>query len=209
MTIHPHVTLAVLAGGRATRLDGAIKPLLPLAGGTPDTPLSRMIDMARGRFPAVLVVTPDAAPYASWPVRVVADRVAGLGPLGGLEASLSAAATPFVLVLAGDMPSVLPALVDRMAGMARAGRPLVPRRAGRIEPLHAIYPVACLPMVRSALDGGVRMMRDLLDRMEVDYLADEQWSDLDGADRSFENINTAEDLSRARLAPWSHAGSAP
>ena len=199
MIRHPHVTAAVLAGGGARRLGGAIKPLLPL-GNAGDTPLSRILRMAEGRFPFILVVAPDPAPYAGLPVSVVTDRVAGRGPLAGVEAALAASSTPFVLVLGGDMPSVSGPLVDAMVGRARPGRLLVPRRAGRPEPLHALYPRSCLTRVAEALDGGVRTMRDVFELADVDYLDEEAWKDIEGAAHSFENINTPEDLRRAREA---------
>ncbi len=198
MIRHPHVTAAVLAGGGARRLGGAIKPLLPL-GNAGDTPLSRVLRMVEGRFPACLVVAPDPSPYAGFPVTVVSDRVAGRGPLAGVEAALGASSTRFVLMLGGDMPSVSGPLVDAMVARARPDRLLVPRRAGRPEPLHALYPVSCLSRVSVALDEGVRMMRDFFERVDVDYLEEDDWMAIEGAARSFDNINTPEDLGRARM----------
>ena len=193
MIRHPHVTAAVLAGGRATRLGGAVKTLLPLSG-PEDTPLSRLLAMARGRFPRCLVIAPDPAPFAAHDVTVVPDRVPGLGPLGGIEAALAAAGTPRVIVLGGDMPSVSGDLVDWMVARARSDRPLVPRRAGRPEPLHAIYPVSILPALRAALRENVRKIGDLFVRIPVDFVDEVLYGAIEGADRSFDNINTPDDL---------------
>jgi molybdenum cofactor guanylyltransferase len=194
---HPRVTAAVLAGGRATRLGGAVKPLLPLSS-PGDTPLARILMMARGRFPRCLVIAPDPAPFAAHEVTVVPDRVPGLGPLAGIEAALTAAGTPLVLVLAGDMPSISGDLVDWMVQRARSDRPLVPRRGGRPEPLHAIYPVSVVPDVRAALEEGIRRIADLFDRIPVDYVDETLFAAVAGAERSFDNINTPLDLEGAR-----------
>ena len=197
MIRHPHVTAAILAGGRATRMGGVLKALLPLSC-PDDTPLARLLEMAQDRFARCLVVAPDPAPFEAYDVEVVADRVAGAGPLGGLEAALSAARTPLVLVLGGDMPTVSADLVDWLVARAGEARPLVPWRGGRPEPLHAMYPVSCLAAVRAALDDGVRTMSDFFERVGVDAVDESQYGAVAGADRSFDNINTPGDLERAR-----------
>jgi molybdopterin-guanine dinucleotide biosynthesis protein A len=194
---HPHVTAAILAGGRATRLGGALKTLLPLTC-PDDTPLARLLEVARDRFPRCLVIAGDPAPFGGWDVTVVPDRIAGAGPLGGIEAALAAARTPLVLVLGGDMPSVSGDLVDWLVARARDDRPLVPWRGGRPEPLHAIYPVSCLSQVRAALEEGVRKMSDFFARAGADVVDESLFAAVPGAERSFDNINTPADLERAR-----------
>src|SRR5262249_2521673 len=135
-------------------------------------------------------------------VQVVADRRPGLGPLAGIEAALLSAATPFVFVFGGDMPSVSGPVIDRMGSRAREGRLLGPRRGGRPRPLHPPYPVTCLPLVSRALDQGELTPRDLFAHAPVDYLSDEDLQDLPGFERSFDNINTPDDLVRAERIPW-------
>ncbi|HKY31298.1 MAG TPA: molybdenum cofactor guanylyltransferase [Candidatus Polarisedimenticolia bacterium] len=197
MIRHPGVTGAILAGGLASRLGGAEKPLLELTG-PEDTPLSRLLAVFSGRFPRTLIVTTRPGLYAGFAAQPVADAVAGRGPLGGLEAALSAAATPFVFLCGGDMPFVSGPLIDAMAGRAAPGRILALERHGRPEPLHALYPIEALAAVRSALDGGLRMMLDLYSLVPADLLPASAYQGLPGAGRSFENINTPEDLDRAR-----------
>lgn len=197
MIRHPHVTAAILAGGRATRLGGALKALLPLSC-PDDTPLARLLEMARGRFARCLIIANDTEPFAPYGATVVPDRLAGMGPLGGIEAALAAAETTHVLALAGDMPSVSGDLVDWLLARAGDDRPLVPWRGGRPEPLHAIYPVSCLPAVRAALEEGVRKMSDFFGRVGVDGVDETFYGAVAGADRSFDNINTPDDLARAR-----------
>jgi len=194
---HGQVSGAVLAGGRARRMGGANKALLPLGAGRADTPLSRMLAVFAGRFAETILVADDPSPYEGWPVRVVPDIVAGCGPLGGVHAAVSAARTPFVFVFGCDMPSLSGPLIDMMARRVLPGRLLVPVYHGRPEPLHAIYPVSCRDEARRALDEGVRMMREFFDRVPVDYLPEEEIRALDGAVSSFENINTPDDLRRS------------
>jgi molybdenum cofactor guanylyltransferase len=206
--LHPRITGVVLAGGRARRMGGANKAMLPVEPGSSQTTLDRILALFEDRFAGCVLVTAarqagapeagDPAWYAGLPVRVTADRYAGCGPLGGLHAGLSAVTTPFAFVCGCDMPSLSGPLIDLMARRARDGRLLVPVVRGRPEPLHAIYPISCLIEVERALGEGVRMMLDFFERVPVDYLSDAEFSAVEGAERSFMNINTPEDLAAPR-----------
>ncbi len=198
MIAHPHITGVVLAGGRATRMGGANKALLPVGPRGASTPLDRILAVFAGRFAGCVVVAPDPEPFLGRPVTVAGDVHQGCGPLGGLHAGLRAVRTPAAFVCGGDMPSLRGPLLDLMAARWREGRALVPVVAGRAEPLHAIYPVACAPRADAALREGVRMMTDFLARLDVDWLREEDLADLEDAAGSFENLNTPGDLERWR-----------
>src|SRR5262245_32642895 len=170
---------------------------------------SRSIDYAAvddpRRFPsAVIVAAPHAAfeplPRVSPPVSVVNDRIPGCGPLGGLHAALCVVETSLAFVCAGDMPRLSGDLLDLMVERSAPGRCLVPVRAGRPEPLHAIYPASLRDGAERALGEGVRMLLDFLARAPVDYLKEEEYLGVAGAAASFDNINTVEDLERIRAS---------
>ena len=207
MILHPHVTGVVLAGGRARRMGGADKTKLPVPGGGSRTTLDRILEVFNQRFAECVMVT--AAPGESGPraelaacaglrVRMTADRFAGCGPLGGIHAALCAVTTRFAFVCGCDMPALSGPLLDQMARRVQEGRLLVPVVRGRPEPLHAFYPVSCLPETERALRDGVRMMLDFFERVPIDYLSDSEFADVPGAGRSFDNINTPEDLEALR-----------
>lgn len=203
MILHPCVTGVILAGGRARRMGGVNKALLPIGPGSERTTLSGILEVFDGRFAGCVLVTAgigketgqdDGASYRGLPLRVTADRLVGCGPLGGVHAALSVMTTPMAFVCGCDMPALSGPLLDWMAARVRDGRLLVPIVGGRPEPLHAFYPVSCLPAVERALRDGVRMMLDFFERVPVDFLHESEFSGVAGADRSFLNINTPEDL---------------
>ena len=195
MVAHPRITGVVLAGGLASRMGGSNKALLPLE---PGTPLERILAVFAGRFAGCVVVAPDPLPFLGLPVTVTSDRFPGCGPLGGLHAGLAAVKTDIAFVCGGDMPSLSGPLLDFMASRASDTRLLVPIQRGRPEPLHALYPVACLPDVERALEDGVRMMLDFFARALVEYLPEETYRGIEGAEASFFNLNTPDDLEAAR-----------
>jgi molybdenum cofactor guanylyltransferase len=105
------VAAAIIAGGPARRLGGATKPLLEIGG---QAVADRQLAVLRPLFPRLLVVANEPAPWRARGVEVVADRVAGAGPLAGLSAALAAAGdAEAVVCLAGDLPFLSPARCPR------------------------------------------------------------------------------------------------
>jgi molybdopterin-guanine dinucleotide biosynthesis protein A len=167
-------------------------------GGTPL--LRRVHDALAARCREVLVVGGAFAAHLPGVRRVAGERPGGLGPLAGLEAGLAVARNPLVFVAAGDMPFLTEALVGYLLGRlegSSAGA-VVPRYEGRTHPLHAAYRRELLPLVETALDNGVRAARVFLDGLdEVEYV-DEELLRFGDPDLFLMNVNTPEDLRRAR-----------
>lgn len=110
------VGAVVLAGGRSSRF-GRDKLAEPIDG---RPLLDHAIDAVRAvATNIVLVVAPAAVPIAETAgVRVVADPVAYEGPLAGLATGLRALEPSIdrVVVVGGDMPTLVPAVLDRLIG---------------------------------------------------------------------------------------------
>jgi molybdopterin-guanine dinucleotide biosynthesis protein A len=106
----------VLAGGRASRLDGVSKADLVVEG---QTLLSRTLDATAGARRVVIVGTPSAVP-----VGVLVTREVPLfgGPAAaiaaGLEALAAVSPNDFVLVLACDVPNGASAVGELLARAA-------------------------------------------------------------------------------------------
>ncbi|HUY61160.1 MAG TPA: molybdenum cofactor guanylyltransferase, partial [Candidatus Dormibacteraeota bacterium] len=131
------------------------------------------------------------------PCPAVPDRVPGQGPLGGIVTALRAAATELVLVVACDMPDPCPALAGHLLSRARAdpaADAVVPRRAGRWEPLLAVYRRRAAAPLEAALTEGVLACHLALDRVRVLTIEEDEWRPLDPDGRSFDNWNAPADL---------------
>jgi molybdenum cofactor guanylyltransferase len=115
----PAVTLGILAGGRGTRLGGVDKAWLERNGEPQVLRLARRFD---GEVDQVLVsANTGVGRYARHGLKVVADRIAGSGPLGGLEALASACATPWLLTVPVDVVGVNDCLLRRLRAAAGGG----------------------------------------------------------------------------------------
>ncbi len=106
------VSALILAGGKATRLGGIAKHLLVVDG---ETIFARQTSVLAPRVAEILV----SAPEEVLGYRTVRDAVAGAGPLAGIAAGLAACRTPWLLVVAGDMPHITGALVDALIDAAQ------------------------------------------------------------------------------------------
>ncbi len=129
---------------------------------------------------------------------MVADESPGLGPLSGLQVGLRTCRTEHVLVAACDLPFLNVELLRHMARLPRSYQALVPWRDGRWQPLHAIYARSCLEAVDAMAAGGGGSMQELLGRLNVRRLDEEEMDRLDPDGLSLVNLNERSDLDRAR-----------
>ena len=161
--------------------------------------LRRVHDVLAVRCREVLVVGGEGA-WQQGVRRIVGERPGGQGPLAGLEAGLAAARNPLVFVAAGDMPFLTEALVGYLLGRLERGdsSAVVPCYRGRIHPLCAAYTRELLPWVGSALDGGVRSARVFLKGLDGVEHVGEELRRFGDPDHFLMNVNTPEDLRRAR-----------
>ncbi|HWA80514.1 MAG TPA: molybdenum cofactor guanylyltransferase MobA [Acetobacteraceae bacterium] len=182
----------ILAGGRAERLGGAEKPLLPIGE---RTILERILTVIADETSAVaLSANGDPARFASFGLPVLPDgRFFGQGPLAGLLAGLEWAASlgaATLLSIPGDTPFLPKRLATRLAPA-----PSFAASGGRAHYLVALWPLT----VRAALAERLtvpgprsvaRFAAEIGSRI-VEFPAEPQ-SEL------FFNINTPADLARAR-----------
>jgi len=146
-----------------------------------------------------LIVANDAGASRWFPgERVVADALAGLGPLAGIETALLAANGQPVLVLAWDMPFVhaglLREIAERGAGGARA---VVPRHGVRMQPqpLCAYYPASARDVCRELLERGERRAAALAEALpHVEWLRDAELEPFGDPGSMFMSIDTPEQL---------------
>ena len=188
MAHRPAITAIVLCGGRATRLGGADKPLLAVGD---KALLGHVIDRVRPQVDALLLSCAKAtAAYEAFGHPVVEDRDAGQGPLGGFVSALPQVRTPWVLTTPADTPFLPDNLVASLAKASRRTGTAVVTAGGHRQNLAMLLDAEHAQSLAAFYeDGGRAIHRWLVANAttEVDFPADQ-----------FLNVNTAEDLSRAR-----------
>jgi molybdopterin-guanine dinucleotide biosynthesis protein A len=193
----PTWSAAILAGGRARRLGGRVKPLLDVGG-------QSIVARQRALFASFDVVprliAPDPAPLIGLGLDIVADRD-DAGALGALWTALDTAATDVIVVVAGDMPFVTADLVRMLLHAVAGHDAAVPRTADGWHPLAAAYRRSVSSRLRAALDSGERRVVAAVTALDCAVLDDGRLAALDPDGTLFCNVNTPDDYERAqRLA---------
>lgn len=190
-----NVAAAVLIGGASSRM-GEDKARRSFAGVAAATRTSHLL---ASLFADVLLVGGDAPDDAVG--RRVADVAGPRCALRGLVAALEAARAERVLVVATDLPLLGPELLLALVAWPEADV-VLPRRAGRIEPLCAIWHrERALTAARERLAAETLALHELVARLDARFLEDADLAAIDPEGTALANANTPEEwslLERAR-----------
>lgn len=192
----PSVTGIILAGGRGSRMGGADKALLDLAGQPLIAHVARRLGCARA-----VSANGDPARFAWLGLPVLADSVADHpGPLAGILAGLDWAAArglAGIVTAAVDTPLFPADLATRLDAAGKRGRVVLARGRSeiggeaRLQPTFGWWPVAAAAPIHAAIAGGER-------RVEAVARAN-GLTVLDVLDpQAFLNVNTPADLAHIR-----------
>lgn len=185
------ITALILAGGRARRMGGIDKREIVVEG---KTIFERQCEVLAGRVDEIIVSSGRAIEG----YRTVVDPIEGAGPVAGIAAGLAAARTPWLFVIAGDMPHLSGALIDRMIERAIDSIDAVGVRVGALpEPLFALFRVASVrPIVEARLAAGQLKASSLLTEagLAVAWLEEAALRELDPSLKMLSNINEPRDL---------------
>ena len=161
MSFNEKFSGAVLAGGRSTRM-GTDKALLRIGE---ELLIERQLRCLRETGAAELLISGRFdVDYSRFPAKVIYDEQADAGPLGGLASLLKAAANPFTLVLAIDMPAMTVATLAKILSTCTSNSGGVPVDGDRLQPLAAAYPKRSLALAKSRLAEGDFSMHGFVNR---------------------------------------------
>ncbi len=181
-----NITGLILAGGSSRRL-GRDKATCQWQG-------MRIIDHVAAALATVTTrifigVGDDRTDYRVAGTIHVVDPMPDAGPLAGIYAGLTAMKTPWLLVLACDVPRITPSLLGRIIEqtMYPVSAVISVEPGGRVHPLCAAYHESTLPLVEMHLRQRILSLRSL-----VNALSDTRYVRV--AEEYLVNINTPEDL---------------
>jgi molybdenum cofactor guanylyltransferase len=192
--VHSQVSGFVLAGGKSTRM-GQDKADLELNGRTLlEHALAALRQVCRnvsilGRYERYGALAP-----------VYEDIFPESGPLGGIHAALSHSQTQYNLVIAVDTPFLQPEFLSYVAERAVASGSVVttPEIGGYTQPLCAAYSLDFLAVAERALRSGNYKITPLFPREQTLVIKESELRQFAFGAEMFENLNTPEDMERAR-----------
>ena len=193
-TVANQVTGVILAGGRATRMGGVDKGLIPVNG---RPMIAWVIDVLRPQVAELLVNANrnlDEYRALGYPIIDDGDREFR-GPLAGIASGMRAATNKYVAFAPCDSPLVCDDLVPRLhAALSAAGTRIAVAHDGeRLQPVFALLESALLDDLVRYLDSGGRK----IDRWYAEHgFARADFSDVA---ESFANINAPDEKQAVEL----------
>ena len=193
------VTGIVLAGGMSRRL-GRDKAVETIGG---QALISRVFDgLSQVADELVVVVnTQERAEELPLPdsVVVAVDIYPDTGSLGGIFTGLSASSNEWGIVVACDMPFLNLELLGYLLSFRASHDLVAPVIEHRPEPTHAAYSKVCLPAIETRLRANDLKIAKFFDDVRAKYVSQRHVEEFDPSKLSFFNVNTEEDLTRARM----------
>jgi molybdopterin-guanine dinucleotide biosynthesis protein A len=185
----------VLAGGKSTRM-GKDKAFVNFNG---QTLLARALAVAHELTDDVRIagVPEKFAAYAP----VVEDEFQECGPLGGIHAALRSSSAGLNLMLAVDMPFVTSEFLRYLVGIAEqspTAAVVVPMCDGREQWLCAIYRREFCDAAEAALEAGKNKIGLLSECVTTRVIDEAEWRRHGFSSELFRNLNTVDELERAR-----------
>ncbi|MGV3720005.1 MAG: molybdenum cofactor guanylyltransferase [Actinomycetota bacterium] len=192
--MQPNCSVIFLAGGGSSRM-GSPKAWLEFDG---RPLLNHLVERMLEVFPEVVVVAAPEQELPPVPVRIVADKRPGEGPLAGLEVGLREVTRPLAFVSSCDAPFLSPAAALQLAQLCEGYDAVVPRWQGRLQPLHAVYRASLRPLVSRQLTEARRRMTDFIDQIAARIVDEDTLQEADPSGRTFLNMNSPEDYRHAQ-----------
>jgi molybdopterin-guanine dinucleotide biosynthesis protein A len=179
----------ILAGGLGRRMGGVDKGLQVLRG---KPMVQHVIERLAPQVAEIVInANQNAATYAKFGHRVVADDIAGYaGPLAGLHAGMKASQHPLVVTVPCDSPFLPADLVSRLKNKIGAADLAVAKTGDQPHPVFSLMRTDLLSNLEAFLVKGGRKIDawyGALRFVEVQF---------DDEADAFRNINTLEELNR-------------
>jgi len=191
MSQYSNITLAILAGGKASRMGGRNKALLEIDG---QSFISRIHQSLSPLFSNSIIIANDLVDYKLINAAVYPDVIKDIGPLGGIHSALANSPDPIVFVISCDMPFADASIASILIEEFQKLKPdvLIPVIDSYKEPLFAIYSKSIVGKIESIItETKGRPITDLLKVVDTLYF-DLPKNSL--TKKCFTNINYLDDL---------------
>ncbi|MEA3279693.1 MAG: molybdenum cofactor guanylyltransferase [Thermodesulfobacteriota bacterium] len=186
----------ILAGGLSTRFSGNNKALISING---KSILDHIYEVFSSLFEEIILVTNDPLEYLGWNFNVVTDIYQIRSSLTGIHAGLFYSTNPYSFFTACDTPFLKTELVDMIANNIQPEIDVViPEAQDGLQPLCAVYSKDCLTPVERHLAQKKLKIRQFFQKVRTKKIPEKLLREKDPDLLSFLNINTPDDLDRAK-----------
>ena len=176
-------------------MGGRPKALLKLGG---RRIIERVVDAVKPAVDDLLIVTNTPELYTFLGLPMVPDIYLDHGSLGGIYSGLRAAPGDAAFTVACDMPFLHADVARLVVERAGSGDVVIPRVGAQLETLHAAYQKSCLGAIEARLVAGRLKIVGFFDDVRVVEIAESEVARYRDPAIVFMNVNTPEELARAR-----------
>jgi molybdopterin-guanine dinucleotide biosynthesis protein A len=191
------MTSIILAGGKSSRL-GRSKALQVIED---KSLIQWVVDRLAILSTEIIIATAHGEPIpcsSAVRIKTVADIYPGKGPLAGIYSGLIASSSSQAIVVGCDTPFLSVSLLEYMTQICSTFDVVIPRIKNELEPLCTVYSKNCSGPIQGLLEQDERQIRKLFNMVNVKYVEEDEINRFDPEHLSFFNINTQDDLKRAR-----------
>ena len=182
-------TLAILAGGKSSRMNYNNKALLSYK----EKKFIEYIIEAGKDYKEIIIISNNLQEYKGFNLRVVEDIYKGNGPLSGIHSALVNSTTDEVLCIACDMPLITEKTLNILGDYSGDYEVLIPRVSERLQPLCSIYSKKIIRNLEEAIKENNNKLQLLI--KSLNYKIIEGNEEAKFIEDDFLNINTEKEYS--------------
>lgn len=191
-------TGVILAGGKNSRFSGKNKALVRIGG---KRILDRIYDVFTILFDKIILVTNDPVQYMEWDFDIVTDIFPIRSSLTGIHTGLFYITTPYAFFVACDIPFIRKELIEILLDGVEPGIDIViPETSKGVEPLCSVYSKRCFKPIEEQLEKKSLKIQRVFQKVRVKKIPEDILRTIDPDLVSLYNINTPDDLARAKQA---------
>jgi molybdopterin-guanine dinucleotide biosynthesis protein A len=183
-------TAVILAGGMGSRMGYVDKAFLRYRG---ETFIQHLLEKVK-RYDEILIVSNSPEKYSDVNVKVIEDRVKGIGPLGGIYTGLINSTHDEILVISCDTPFQSKSFLEYMGELSGNYDVALPVHSEGREPLTALYKKSLIGAIEKLIESKRHKIAFLYDHSAVKRVDIEKLSGNREIKNGFKNINTPEEL---------------
>ena len=181
------LTGVIIAGGQSKRM-GEDKLFIRFQG---DTLLNRAIALLKNITDEIIISTNRTDLELKY--RIVADKVADIGPLGGIYTALLEAKTQKILIIPVDMPLLnMQIIAHLLKNFDNDALINVYRTQNHTQMLVGLYDKKLLPLIKKQIENNQYKLRSLLQLSAINIIDGSTFEEL------FVNTNTPEQLKKIK-----------
>ena len=161
----------------------------------------RTMDAFRPIFREIFAVSKTTGRFDDIDCLEIVDLFDERGAMVGILTALKEAKTDYIFVAACDMPFIDSDVVELIVSRGIGSKVALPLISGKGDPLHALYSKDCFEKMLSFMQKegkGLNRFIKSLPTDQVRYISEEEIRKVDPAALSLFNMNTPDDLKKAR-----------